>query len=299
MLAGCSTTPQTRALLDNRESLSPAPEAELTTVPFFPQEDYQCGPAALATVLNASGVEITPDQLTPRVYVPGRKGSFQVEMMAATRHYQRLAYPLSPSLEQLLKTVDAGFPVLVLQNLGLDWYPQWHYAVVVGYNLDEGEIILRSGLIERYVIALKLFERTWKRGQHWAIIALKPGQLPPEPDPHTYFLATAAFERSAYPDDIETAWRTGLSRWPRQKELLMGYGNFLYVQGDPHAAKEQYRIATELYPEYAAALNNLAQTLIDTGHPGEAVIHARRAVELAGEEEKMLFKETLEQAEKR
>jgi len=298
ILAGCSATPQTRSLLDNRADLPLAAKRELTEVPFHPQEEYQCGPAALATILNASGVTVAPDELTPRVYVPKRKGSFQVEMQTATRHYRRLAYPLEPSLETLLQTVDAGYPVLVLQNLGLDWYPQWHYAVVVGYDLDRGEIILRSGVTERYVVGLKLFERTWRRGKHWALVALKPGQLPPRADAKRYFLAAAAFEPQAGFDKARKAWLTGLSRWPNHREMLMGYGNLLYVQGDPASAGAQYRRVTELYPDYAPALNNLAQSLIDTGRAAEAVRYAERAVERAGEQEAVLYRETLEQAEK-
>lgn len=297
ILAGCSATPQTNALLNNQPRLLP-PQQELTEVPFYPQEEYQCGPAALATVLNYSNVAVTPDQLTSRVYVPGRKGSFQVEMQTATRHYQRLAYRLVPSLEVLLQTVDAGYPVLVLQNLGLDWYPQWHYAVVVGYNLDKRSIILRSGLIERYEISLKLFERTWSRGKNWALVALKPGQIPPQADATHYFLAAAAFESQASTEDALKAWKTGLSRWPDHREMLMGYGNRLYVLGDPQSAGRQYRRVTELYPEYAPALNNLAQTLIDAGQAVEAMRYAKRAVEQAGEQEATIYRETLEQAEK-
>ena len=41
---------------------------ELRDTPFFPQEEYQCGPAALATVLAASGVAVSPDDLTGKVY---------------------------------------------------------------------------------------------------------------------------------------------------------------------------------------------------------------------------------------
>ena len=53
---------------------------ELTTVPFFPQEEYQCGPAALATVLTWTGVNVTPAELAPQVYLPERQGSLQLEI---------------------------------------------------------------------------------------------------------------------------------------------------------------------------------------------------------------------------
>ena len=55
-LSGCaSLMPQTKELA---KGLPPGlPEkVELTGTPIFSQLDYQCGPAALATVLNAGGV---------------------------------------------------------------------------------------------------------------------------------------------------------------------------------------------------------------------------------------------------
>lgn len=70
-VSGCAT-PQTDRLMATAEAF-PEP-VELTNVPFFPQEDYQCGPAALATVLTWSGVNVTPEQLTPQVYIPERWG---------------------------------------------------------------------------------------------------------------------------------------------------------------------------------------------------------------------------------
>src|SRR3569623_1363896 len=118
---------------------------ELDAVPFFPQERYQCGPAALATVLAWSGAAVTADQLVPQVYLPARQGSLQPELLAAARRYQRLPYVLEPDLAALLREVGAGHPVLVLQNLGLSWAPRWHNAVVVGYDLARDEVVLRSG----------------------------------------------------------------------------------------------------------------------------------------------------------
>lgn len=40
--------------------------AELTNTPFFPQQQYQCGPAALATALSAANIQVRPEQLTDR-----------------------------------------------------------------------------------------------------------------------------------------------------------------------------------------------------------------------------------------
>ena len=93
-------------------------QVELAT-PFFPQEEYQCGPAALATALVSAGAQTTPEALVPQVYVPERKGSFQVEMLAAARRHGMVSYALAPKFEDLLREIAAGTPVIVLQNLGI------------------------------------------------------------------------------------------------------------------------------------------------------------------------------------
>src|SRR5690606_31071454 len=123
-LSACATRPSELAAPANAH----LPErVELAHVPFFPQEDYQCGPAALATVLSASGVDVTADALTRQVYLPGRRGSLQTELVAATRRHGRLPYRLEGGLPALLAQVDAGHPVVVLQNLGFKRWPRWHY----------------------------------------------------------------------------------------------------------------------------------------------------------------------------
>src|SRR2546430_4967683 len=134
--------PQTAAL---RETLSPELQGkvELKDVPFFPQSEFQCGPAALATVLNESGVKVTPEDLVPEVYLPERKGSLQIEMLAAPRRHGLVSYQLAPRFEDVLRELSAGNPVIVLQNLGFGG--GWHYAVAVGYDYSYGELILRSG----------------------------------------------------------------------------------------------------------------------------------------------------------
>ena len=82
------------------------------------------------------------------------------------------------NLADLLAELDAGHPVLVFQNLALDWSPQWHFAVAVGYDLDSGDLILRSGTERRRVTRLSTFEFTWRRGDYWALVVLPPDRLP-------------------------------------------------------------------------------------------------------------------------
>lgn len=259
-----------------------ARHAVIAQVPFFPQTENQCGAAALATVLNHSGVAITPAALEPQVYVPGRKGAFQIELVAAARQAGRIAYTDTFTLTEVQRLIAAGQPLLVLQNLGLDWYPQWHFAVVVGYDLDAGEVILRSGDIADYRISARLFERTWRRAGYWGLLTLTPGQLPAaDLRAQPYFQALAALE-STTAVTVLPAWRQGVERWPEHSDLRMGYANALYGQQQLDEAARQYAQVLQARPDYGPAHNNLAQVRLAQGLYPEALALIDAAITRGG-----------------
>jgi len=82
-----------------REAQAARPRVEIARTPFFPRAITQCGPAALATILTASGADTTPAALTSEVYLPGRRGSLQSELLASARRHARVAYVLDPSVD--------------------------------------------------------------------------------------------------------------------------------------------------------------------------------------------------------
>lgn len=292
LAAGCASTSQTKQLLATPGNF--VQPVQLTEVPFFPQEAYQCGPAALATILASAGASVTPEALAPQVYLPKRRGSLQFELLAATRRRGYIPYVLEPRLDHLLDEVAAGTPVLVFQNLGLSWYPRWHYAVVVGFDLSTREIILRSGREARHVISLKVFERTWKRGGLWAMVGLPPDRLPHTAEETRYVRTILGLERVHRWGDAATAYATALTRWPNNLIAQIGVGNSHYALGDLAGAEAAYRHATRDHPEAAPAFNNLAQVLADQGRLKEAEEAAREAVELGGPLLKS-YEETLQQ----
>jgi hypothetical protein len=295
LASGCASL-HTDRILATAEVL-PEP-VELTAVPFFPQEEYQCGPAALATVLNWSGVNVTPAELAPQVYLPERRGSLQLELIGAARRHGRIPYVLQPQLESLLAEVSSGNPVLILQNLSLPWYPAWHYAVVAGFDLKRDRLVLRSGPIERHEVPFKVFERTWRRSHYWALVVLPPDRLPFTAEEIPYVQAVAPLERLARWPDTAQAYATALTRWPKSLAARMGLGNSRYALGDVRGAEEAFRQAARDHPDAGVAFNNLAQALSDQGRLPEAQAAAQRAVELGGPQGKT-FRETLKQIEAR
>lgn len=257
-------------------------QVELTEVPFFPQEDYQCGPATLATVLTWSGAVATPEQLVPSVYLPKRRGSLQAELIASARRFGRVPYVLRPDLESLLREVAAGNPVIVLQNLGLAWYERWHYAVVIGFDRADDSVIMRSGKQERRVTSLSLFMRTWNRGERWALAVMPPGRVPATADELRYLEAVMPLERAAAHAAAQTAYTAAYERWPDSLSALLGMGNSAYALGDKRQAEVHYREATRAHPHAGIAFNNLAQVLAERGALKEARTAIARAVQLGG-----------------
>jgi hypothetical protein len=278
LLSGCAAPLQ----LDRLDPARFPDPIELTAVPFFPQDEYQCGPAALATVLSWAGANVMPATLTPQVYLPERLGSLQPELLGATRRHGMIPYVLRPQLETLLREVAAGQPVLVLQNRGLSWYPKWHYAVVIGFDMARAEVILRSGLERRHVVPLTVFERTWRRGEYWAMVVTPPSRLPVTAEEIAYVQAVAALERLQRWNETALAYSAALSRWPRSLPAQLGLGNSRYALRDFAGAELAYRDAVARHPTSADALNNLAQALAAQQRWSQAEAIARRAVALGG-----------------
>jgi len=242
---------------------------DLEQTPFFPQKAYQCGPASLASLLNYSGANVDPDDLVPLVYVPKRRGSFQVELIAATRTYERIPYVLNPSINALAAELMAGRPVLVLQNYGLTILPFYHFAVVIGLLPDE-RIILHSGQRKRHIMKTDQFLMSWLRTGAWAMVVLRPGELPEGTNFARYLQAVSDFEKINGPESALPAYRAAVLRWPENSLLLFAMGNNSLKRNDLVEAISYFRQALKQDENHLGAINNLADALAKQGCLEEA-----------------------------
>ena len=285
LMGGCSLlAPQSQAVLSRPPPGLPL-RAEIREVPYFAQTEHHCGPAALAMALGSAGVPATPGQLAEQVYLPGRQGTLQVEMLAAARRNGLVAYVLAPSLDDLLHEVAAGTPVITLENYGVPYFPIWHYAVAIGFDLQRREVIRHSGALERKPLPLSVFEYFWRdgyRGGRWAMVAVPPERLPATATEQRYAEAVAALEKTGHTRSAATAYGAMLKRWPANLVALMGRGNTAHALGDLALAEASFRQAAQMHTTSAAAFNNLAQTLLDRGKLDEARANAEYAAQLGG-----------------
>ncbi|WP_418314883.1 PA2778 family cysteine peptidase [Piscinibacter sakaiensis] len=239
-------------------------QVDLDATPFFPQTAYQCGPAALATVLGAIGIAADPQWLAHRVFLPARQGSLQVEMLGGARQASAVPTRIPGRLDAVLLEIAAGHPVVVLQNLGFDFVPVWHYAVVVGYSLPLQQLVLRSGTTRREILPMALFEHSWVKADRWGVVVLPPGVWPATVQEPEVVEACIGFERAAPAPLAQRAYASAVQRWPGNLALTMGLGNTAFAAGNKVLAADSFETAARRHRS-APAWINLARTLLDAG----------------------------------
>lgn len=254
-LAGCVTTArQTENLLASPGSLPPAYLIE--NVEFVDQSAGYCGPATLTMALRWAGKSVTVDELAPQVFTPGFNGSLQTDLISASRRQAMMAVRIE-GLNQLLTEVAAGRPVIIFENLALSWAPQWHYALVLGYDLAKQEIIMHSGHDPYFRWDLSKFERSWMLGEYWGLVILPPGELAVAAGELANVTAAVGLEQAQKIPEAEKSYRKVLEKWPTSLVALIGLANILQKSGKKSEAVSLLKIAVKNHPDSKAAQHNL------------------------------------------
>ncbi|WNL37591.1 PA2778 family cysteine peptidase [Halomonas sp. PAMB 3232] len=277
-LSGCARHP---VLLESTYRTI-TPRVELTDVPFFAQREYQCGPASLAMVLNHQGESVALETLIREVYLPGREGSLQPEMLASVRRHDLIPYVIRPTLDALLHHLNAGEPVVVMQNLALPVYPLWHYAVAIGFDLANERLLLRSGEIERHALAFSRFDATWARSERWGFVVKAPGELPVDVSARGAVDAISAFEALNGASAALPSWQALVERHPESGLAWFALGNAFYSEGEPSSARHAFEAATRADPMLGAAWLNMGLLLALENDMEASQAALRRAAEIAG-----------------
>lgn len=265
LLASCATRSAGAQII--APALAPGAPAvlELSGTAFFSSREHQYAPAALATVLSASGVSTNLSQLTSLMYFPSKHVSSQTELGTLPARFSRLSYPIAPDLSVILAELQAHRPVLVRQNSGRSLLAKWHFAVVIGYDSSRDTLVLRSGPSRRQVMPASDFLRDWNNAERWAMLVLRPGELPAVANRDRYFAAAVQFSRSAPAADARLVFDAGLKRWPDYPAAWAGRAGVESKAGDVTAAARDYATAVRMDGSYASARDSLAMALLRMG----------------------------------
>jgi predicted double-glycine peptidase len=143
-------------------------------VPFFSQEAYQCGPTALAIVLDywykkaGKGSYVTPDEIAVEIYSPSARGVLGIDLELYARRKGFRVRQYSGSVADLRRNMDLGIPVIVFVDYGFLAYEAGHFMVVKGYSPTG--VVVDSGRRENQTVSVREMEKIWKKNDYWALL---------------------------------------------------------------------------------------------------------------------------------
>jgi len=236
----------------------------LKDVPYYAAAGQQGAPAALAMLLGGSGVQAAPVELAPLVYDRRAGEVTTAAVRGALPRFGRVGWVLrSKQLDlDVVQQVQAGHPVLLLLRSGLV-LKEWRYAVLVGVDPSSNSFVLRSAGEQRQVLGYAELLAAWKDSGYWALLALRPGDLPEGAAAADWTAAAAQMEAAGKTEAALQAYGAVTERWPNEAQAWLGMGHGYYALHNLRGATVAYHNAAKLWPNSAAAHNGLAQALVD------------------------------------
>lgn len=280
----CATrTPVTDKLVRDK-----AESAHIEDVPVIRQEENHCGPATLAMVMQFHGKKISAEEAAGGLFHEKLKGSFFTEMKARARQEGFLVLEVN-DLQRVYAEVRAGNPVIVLQNNGFRFFPQWHFAVLRGMDFSGPDVFLNDGRDRVHEVDMRFFERSFILGGRRSLIVLPPEKLSATASERDHVEAAAMLEAMGKIVEANRAYVTLLSKWPANSVGVIGAANTAYLLGK----KDEARKILQEGPDSAMVLHNRAIVEHETGHRKEARMSAKKALELADSSQKEKFLQSL------
>lgn len=267
---------------------NPAP-VEISHVPVIPQKDYHCGPAALATVMQFQGKSITAEEAAGELFHKKLKGSFFTEMKGRARREGFLALEVN-DLESAFAEIRDGNPIIILENNGFRFFPQWHFSVLTGIRPEGPDVVLHRGDKTSEVRDMRMFERAFILGGKRALLLLPPGKMSTTVSEKNHVDEAVLLESLGKIPEARDTYLSILKRWPGNVVARLGASNTHYALKEKDKALQVLR---EIPQENALILHNTAIIQSELGFITIARKTAQRAMELAGKEESERLRQSL------
>jgi ABC-type bacteriocin/lantibiotic exporter with double-glycine peptidase domain len=143
-------------------------------VPFFPQEDYYCGPASLASVLRFYGAALDQDTVAEQIYLPRLRGTLTLDMLAYPSRIGFKARSYRGSLDDLKRRLRASQPLILFLDLGSRLFPRYHYLVAIGFDERDQSVVAHSGALAHTRIPYRDLLAAWTKTDYWTLLIEPP-----------------------------------------------------------------------------------------------------------------------------
>jgi tetratricopeptide (TPR) repeat protein len=242
--------------------------------------------------MNWAGKMISVEQISLQTFTPGMKGSLQSDLISASRRNGFMAVPIE-GLPALLTEINSGHPVIVFENLALSWLPQWHYAIVFGYDLTKEEMIMHSGPDAFKHWDMSKFERSWMLANYWGLVVLPAGEISSSATELANSIAAAGLEQVGQKVAAEKSYSAILKKWPSSLTALIGSANLAFENNNYLLAVTYLQEAVKYYPNSATVWHNLTIAEGRGEMKKQAHQSALQALQFASVAEKEKFAENL------
>jgi len=133
------------------------------------QDPEQCGPFALAALLQYMGMDADPEDLAQRLYSQGAGGTLTMDLYLEARRRGFDTKQLSGSEDLLTKELVDFNPVIVLFK-----YPglrgtAGHFILVTGFSTEPRGFFLLWGDGKLSWMKLDRFHRLWSESGYWML----------------------------------------------------------------------------------------------------------------------------------
>lgn len=132
-------------------------------VPMYPQNDYMCGPASMASVVGYWGLHEEMSDVAKAVYEEKLKGTLPMDLLIYAKEKGFEASFYKGSLDDLREKVSKKTPLILFLNLGYDLYPVGHYIVVTGYSDRFKAVVAHSGTESEQVFTYDELLSVWAK----------------------------------------------------------------------------------------------------------------------------------------
>ncbi len=212
----------------------------------------------LASMLTQSGAPATPEQLRRLLHV--------TTPQSLPYRFGRLTYQVAPDLSSLHSELDQKHFVLVQL--------QHQYVVLTDYDPQTNTMVVRAGHARPRLLTAYEFVQQWESSQRWAMLVLRPGDLPAELSRQRYFDAAAAFERDARPESLVLVFDAALRRWHDEPLAWAGRATARLRAGNLIEAARDYSMSLRIDGSNTEVRHEFALTLLYLGcaHKAESQI---------------------------
>lgn len=139
-------------------------------VPFMKQTEYDCGPAALASVLSFRGKAADLERITASVYLPKLQGTLPMDLERYAKGEGLKTSSSAGTAAALKAAIGSNIPVICLLDLGFAFYRQPHFVTVIGFDDGNGLFIMHDGGTPNKTMGYENFEKKWARAGKWMIV---------------------------------------------------------------------------------------------------------------------------------